>query len=210
MSRADRILIFDKLAIGTAAVALLVAGIFVYRAATPAAAHATGRAHAAAAVTGRTLVEATIVTDAQTGKDGLIAFVPANWSVPANSTVTFRITNFDDATALPSVFSTVRGTVGNVASHYSISAADPNAPGTLTAYSSLNPKTSVSHTLTIASLGVNVPIAPHSVTVFTIHTGKAGVYQWHCMDPCGTGAAGWGAAMDRTGYMAGTLTVTAA
>jgi hypothetical protein len=71
--------------------------------------------------------------------------------------------------------------------------------------SSLNPDTGVSHTFTIARLGVNVAIAPHAVTTFRFHTGNAGTYDWRCMDPCGSGAIGWGGAMAAKGYMEGSI-----
>ena len=74
-------------------------------------------------------------------------------------------------------------------------------------FSALDPAI-VSHTLTIAALGINIPIPAHSRTTFTIHTGGAGTFAWRCMDPCGADPAGWGTAMAaKSGFMEGTLTV---
>jgi len=71
----------------------------------------------------------------------------------------------------------------------------------------LNPDSEVSHTFTIAALGLNVPIAPMSVTTVRFHTGLHGTYEWRCMDPCGAGEAGWDGAMSRKTYMVGTVTL---
>jgi hypothetical protein len=81
--------------------------------------------------------------------------------------------------------------------------ADPNAPGTTTRAIKLDPATGVSHTLTIAKLGLSIPIAPKSITTFTYHTGAAGSFGWQCMDPCGSGPTGWDGAMSTKGYMQG-------
>lgn len=205
---ANRILLFDKLAIGLGAAALLAAGIFVYAYGTSTQ---PARAAAAGAPAARIVhVNAAIVTDAQTGMAGDIAYVPSNFQVPADATVVFRITNFDGATALPAPYASVRGTVGNEAYAYPIKAKNPNASGTPRPFTSLNAKTGVAHTFSIPALGINVPIPAYSVVTFTIHTGKAGTYSWRCFDPCGTGPSGWGAAMSRVGYMEGTFTVVSA
>ena len=150
--------------------------------------------------------------------------------VPAHTTVTVTIKQYDSSTALHNpFFDQVRGTVGNVmyVNGRAMRQVSPDAPG---------------HTFTIQTppdtsqtqLFVNVPLlgvpdnAPNSVTiageqyprpnviVFRFKTGSAGVYIWHCYVPCGTGLAGdglngqdnFGGPMATTGYMAGTLTVT--
>lgn len=73
----------------------------------------------------------------------------------------------------------------------------------------------VAHTFTIPQLGVNVPIPGDSATgqasltvTFSFMTGAAGVYDWRCMDPCGSGPGGWQGPMATMGQMMGTLTVT--
>jgi hypothetical protein len=65
----------------------------------------------------------------------------------------------------------------------------------------------VSHTFTLPSLKINVPLLADSRTTFTFHTGAAGTFEWHCQDPCGTGPVGWAGAMSQQGYMGGELTV---
>lgn len=125
-------------------------------------------------------------------------------TVPANSTVTVTIRNFDlgdAALAANSPLANVRGTVGDTAlfngKHYSsLDAAK------------------VSHTFTIPQLGLNVPIpgdAPNDASFLTVtfsfHTGKAGTYTFQCYAPCGTGTGGFGGPMGSMAYMKGTLTV---
>jgi hypothetical protein len=149
--------------------------------------------------------------------------------LPAHSTVTITIDQYDSATTLHNpFFSKVRGTVG----------------GTMTVNG--RPMSQVSldaagHTFTIqtppntseSQLFVSVPLlgvpdnAPNAVTingnrypkpnviVFRFQTGSPGTYVWHCYIPCGTGLAGdgiggqdnFGGPMATTGYMSGTITV---
>jgi hypothetical protein len=72
----------------------------------------------------------------------------------------------------------------------------------------IGPPQGVSHTFTILALGINVPLAAHARTSFTIHTGAPGKYAWRCFDPCGADPMGWGTAMAaRSGFMEGTVTV---
>lgn len=137
------------------------------------------------------------------------AYVPSAFTLPANSDVVITITNFDGATPLPPAsarYARATGVTGTVMAE-ALDTVHPNASAAPHAAMSLDPATGVAHTFTIAGLGLNVPIAPLSRTTFTFHTGKAGVYEWRCMDPCGSGAAGWGAAMDTTGFMQGALTL---
>lgn len=131
------------------------------------------------------------------------AYIPAALTLPANSDVVVTVVNFDDATALPKgaeKYATATGTVGAL-SVQPMDASDPNSETPATKVTSMNPETGVSHTFTIAKLGINVPIAPKSKTTFTIHTGAAGTYTWQCYVPCGD------VAMATEGYMQGKLTV---
>ena len=149
--------------------------------------------------------------------------------VPAYSTVTVTIKQYDSSTTLHNYwFSQVSGTVGNVmyVNGQRLRSVSPDALG---------------HTFTIqtppgvtSQLFVNVPLpgvsatAANAVTIngsqypkpnvilFRFRTGAPGDYVWKCYVPCGTGLAGdglygqnnFGGPMATTGYMAGTLTVT--
>jgi plastocyanin len=67
------------------------------------------------------------------------------------------------------------------------------------------------HSFTAPSLHLNVHIPEAqragvpAVRVFSFTVHKAGVYRWHCMQPCDDEARGW--AMAHQGYMAGTITI---
>jgi hypothetical protein len=153
----------------------------------------------------------TIVTGGMTGHDEFPAFIPSDFTLPANSTVLITITNFDDATALPKgseQYATVSGTVGNAARITPIKAGDPNGSGGPTRVVTALDPANVSHTFTIPALGINVPIAPRARETFVLHTGAPGHYLWRCFDPCGADPMGWGTAMGaKSGFMQGTLTV---
>jgi hypothetical protein len=149
-----------------------------------------------------------------------------NIKLPAYSTVTVTIYQYDTATGLHNpFFGQVRGAEGNLmyVNGRPMHEVNPETPG---------------HTFTIqtppdtgeTNLFVNVPlpgvpenapepvkIAGHSyprpnVIVFKFKTGSPGQYIWHCYVPCGSGLSGeqegFGGPMSTTGYMAGTLTVT--
>ncbi len=132
------------------------------------------------------------------------AFAPSNLVVPAHSLVTVTIRDDDlGNTAMPqnSPFSTVQGTVGNIAT------ADGQN------YSSLSAD-KIAHTFTIPQLNVNVPLPgdgaqgkAYNTITFSFQTGAAGTYTFRCYDPCGTGPMGMMGPMMTQGYMIGTLTV---
>ena len=192
--------------------ATVVSGLTFWRAPAAAAPPAASAAQLAATRTNVAPLheQLTIATPDMLGSKDLPAYMPSSLVLPANSTVVITIVNFDNATALPSgyeQFATARGIIGPL----HIQALDPTKPNDtsapVTTATALDPQQGVSHTFTIAALGVNVPVAPMSKVTFTIHTGKAGRYTWQCMDPCGSDPNGFGGAMAEQGYMRGTLTV---
>jgi hypothetical protein len=142
------------------------------------------------------------------GTDVGPAYLPSSFTVPSNADVTISISNFDGATPLADnavQYLKASGIEGQV-SVAPMDPTNPNASATAQTLSAMD-STVVSHTFTVPQLGLNVPIAASSITTFTFHTGAAGVYAWHCMDPCGTGDTGWDGAMAQNGYMAGKLTI---
>ncbi len=154
----------------------------------------------------------TIVTGQMMGSGALgPAYVPSDFTVPANSTVKVTVIDFDNATPLTGPFTKYAKVTGTVGGTMGVQAINPLAPNTVVGkvhkMSYLAPAL-VAHTLTIPRLGINVPMAGESRITFVIRTGRAGAYQWQCMDPCGGGASGLGAPMGDRGYMAGTMTVT--
>jgi hypothetical protein len=149
-----------------------------------------------------------IVTDAQTGKAGYIAYTPTDFTLPAHSTVRIRITNFDGATPQkPAKYARVWGTVGGTIDVQTFRPASPNELSAVRTFTRVNPATQVSHTFTVAGMNLNAPIYPSSVTTFIVHTGKPGKYPWRCWNPCGGGSTGWTQPMSDKGYMTGTITV---
>jgi len=59
------------------------------------------------------------------------------------------------------------------------------------------------HTFTAPDINVNASVNPESSTTFTFTPSAAGTFSWYCSVPCGD----W--VMSHTGYMKGSVTVTA-
>lgn len=200
----------EFLALITAPFVLLVGFVLYvdYSTSTSSAATAAPRIAHAAPGTIPTF-DLTVVTDDQTGRDGYIAYVPSNLTLPAHSTVRIRITNFDDATAQkPARYARVWGTVGNTIQVQAMaSVKQPNVLSAARTVDVLPAATEVSHTFTSPGLHFNVPVFPAGVTTFVLKTGAPGHYTWQCMNPCGDGKTGWGGPMSTKGYMSGTITV---
>ncbi|MCL4433382.1 MAG: hypothetical protein M1399_01205 [Actinobacteria bacterium] len=148
----------------------------------------------------------TILTGGMISHKGWPKFSPADLAIPSNTTVVLTIYNYDNGTAplsAGSLFDKVEG--GTETVNGSPVTSIPNA--------------NISHTFTVASLQLNVPIpaAPSTtgpggesepaVVTFTFHVTKAGTYTWQCEAPCGTGPTGMGGPMVTPGYMTGSLTV---
>jgi len=205
---------FDRFALalivgGSVVTASLVTWVTFWH--SPAAAtNATPATQLAAKQVAKPLHETLVIaTPDMLGSKEMPAYMPSALTLPANSTVTITVINFDDATALTDgaeKYATPKGVIGSLQVQQ-LDPTNPNADTPATAVTAMDPAKGVSHTFTITKLGINVPIAPKSKTTFTIHTGKAGTYEWQCFDPCGGDPAGWGGAMSATGYMRGTLTV---
>ena len=157
-------------------------------------------------------VQLTIVTNAGPKHDWP-AYSRANFAIPASQAVTISVTNLDGSTPLPSSlrsYAKVKGVVGGSMTVVPIRIGHPKVnAGRARRLDALN-ASAVSHTFTIPALGINVPILGGARTSFTVRITKPGTYSWECFDPCGSGASGFGAPMDMTGDMAGTVTVSAA
>ena len=136
--------------------------------------------------------------------EGYAAYLPSTaLRVPAHSTITVTIRNFDLEPAVMSAalpYTTVQGTVGGVA----------YADGRI--YTALD-RTAVAHTFTVPQLGLNVPIPdraasgrPDVVVTFRFRTSSPGTFAWQCFDPCGNGPDGMDGPMTELDYMRGSLT----
>lgn len=69
------------------------------------------------------------------------------------------------------------------------------------------PTSVISHTFTIPSLNINVPVATLSTEVVYFTVDAAGTYSWFCMTECGSGPRGLGGAMATPGWMTGSVVV---
>ena len=129
--------------------------------------------------------------------------VPADYKaavdLPANTTVTLVISNYDDAvTKLP-----------QSSPYFKVTGGTETVNGK--PVTELTNK-SIAHTITLTDLGINIPIPIASesgpaVVEFTFTTGAAGTYQWRCMTPCGGGSKGMTGSMATDGFMRGSFVV---
>ena len=150
-----------------------------------------------------------------------------NFEVPANSTITVTISNYDSATSLINeYFRHVHGTIGGtmMVNNKPMSEVAMDAPGhTFTIQSVPNAPNPIFVSVPLLGVASNAPsvvnIAGNSypkpnVISFQFQTGPPGTYIWHCYDPCGDSVYarnapfGFSGPMSTTGYMAGTLKVS--
>ena len=152
-----------------------------------------------------------VLTGGMIGKKDWPAFVPSSFQVPANATVTVHVACFDDPDDMSDAslvkYTKVSGLDDNTVTVQAMPDGAPNTLGTAQKSAQLDPKTGVSHTMTFGDLGINVPIAGHAWTTFTMKTGAAGSHTYECKVPCGTGPDGNQGAMVTDGYMNGTMTI---
>jgi hypothetical protein len=150
-----------------------------------------------------------------------------SFEVPANSTITVTISNYDSATTLINeYFRHVHGTIGGImtVNNKPMSEVAMDAPGhTFTIQSVPNAPNPIFVSVPLLGVPSNasstVNIAGNSypkpnVISFQFQTGPPGTYLWHCYDPCGdtvyarNAPFGFSGPMSTTGYMAGKLTVS--
>lgn len=151
----------------------------------------------------------TILTGGQIGKKEWPTYVPANFTVPADTDVDVIIRDFDDGPAnIPPESAKVQGTTDN--SVTVISALTGNVEQQQGKTVTELPASAVAHTLTFNQNGfnLNVPIPPLATVKFTFHSPKTpGNYSYECLSACGTGANGTEGAMATDGWMRGAMTV---
>jgi hypothetical protein len=214
MSRGSRV---AAVAVGTAfGVALIVYYIVSYLVVTPPSVAATPQRH---------LTLQTVASFGHPPHDTWVSYLAqeqnGKWvhttvlDVPAYSTVTVTVHQFDTATGLRNPFwGQVRGTVDGTmqVNGKTTNVLDPDL---------------ASHTFAIPDLGVSVPlkgvpddaknqcsVAPcnlseaHTTITFSFKTGKPGKFRWQCFVPCAAGfVLGNGGPMQSLGWMDGYLMV---
>ena len=171
-------------------------------------AHGAAAGNTAGKVVSPTHVYLVIHQGEQLGNEPLgPAYLPATFTLPAYTTVTITIINFDDATALPANYARFAKASGIDKNSFQMAAMDPTNPNAKVASTTMSQveAAQVSHTFTFRKLNLSVPIAAKSTTTFSFHT-PGGTYAWRCEDPCGIGPVGWGGAMSTDGYMQGHVT----
>jgi hypothetical protein len=138
----------------------------------------------------------------------------ANISVPANRLIKLVVVNYDDGSAnlSSSNYESVTGTVNNemtVVNNTQVNSTMSSAGIKIRGVQTLTRLAAdeISHTFTIPSLGINVPIESSSTTVVYFTLTTPGVYTWLCMTACGGGINGLAGAMSTPGWMTGSLVV---
>lgn len=142
-----------------------------------------------------------------TGKPDWPRYAPSTINLSAGKQVTLLIINYDDMnTPLTSMmpYNKVQG------GQETVNGAAVTSVGNST----------IAHTFTVPSLGINVPIPMATdsgkgstatvipaVVTFTFTPSKSGTFTWQCFTPCGTDPNGMGGPMQTSGYMTGTVNV---
>jgi len=127
----------------------------------------------------------------------------ADISVPVNTTIKLVVVCYDDgANNVSSTLATVSGTVND--SMVIFNGTSPTPANYVGAVRTVPDNEFVSHTFTITSLGINVPIPSSSIVVTYLRFNSTGTYTWNCFSPC----IGEPFMQTVPGYMEGSFTVT--
>jgi hypothetical protein len=133
----------------------------------------------------------------------------ANISLPVNRLIELVIISYDTPTPPPDQYSTVTGTVDGKMFLINGTSASMGTPESWGAGVSSVPTDQISHTFTIPSLGINIPIVGGDTEIAFLYFNQAGSFTWQCYTPCGfpDATGGWSGAMVTPGWMMGTVTV---
>jgi hypothetical protein len=139
----------------------------------------------------------------------------ANITLPAHRLIELVISNYDEGNASLSApqYANVTGTEQGSELVYNNTAINSTeGPSGIVLRGSQTvsslPLTEISHTFTVPSLGLNLPMASESTVVAYFTTGAAGTYVWLCETACGAGASGFAGAMSASGWMNGSMVVS--
>ncbi len=126
--------------------------------------------------------------------------------LPGDSMIRMTIIDYDSGSGTVSAaYSKVTGTLNNTEYVYNNTSVNGTAtPGQLV---SAIPSADLTHTFTITSIGLNILVPSQSIVVAYFHTPDSGVLSWRCEVDCGTGASGWGGAMEAAGFMEGEVVI---
>ena len=140
----------------------------------------------------------------------------ADISLPANRLIELTIVNYDDGNAnlTSSSYANVQGTVNGTITYVNNDVVNSTQGQNGIAVKgsqivSSVPPAQVAHTITIPSLGINIPVPVSSTVTAFIKIDKAGTYTWLCETACGSGATGLEGAMSTPGWMTGDVVASA-
>jgi P pilus assembly chaperone PapD len=134
--------------------------------------------------------------------------------LPAHREIELVIVNYDDGSAnlSSSQYENVAGTINNQMTvvnntmvNSTMTSSGIQVRGAETVGSL--PADVISHTFTVPSLGINVPVGTSSTEVVYFTVDSPGTYAWFCMTACGGGANGLIGAMSTPGWMTGSMVV---
>ncbi len=137
-----------------------------------------------------------------------------NISLPSHTLIVLTVISYDTPTAgTPAMYSNVTGTVGNVitlingtsATGMMGNSSSMQMMGNWGANVSSIPAGNIAHTITVAQIGLNIPVEGGFTEIAKFYANSTGSYIWQCMAPCGTGPSGWGGSMVTPGWMTGTF-----
>lgn len=138
----------------------------------------------------------------------------ANISLPANRLIKLTIFVYDTPTENTTVAeSAVTGTVGGNMYLINGTLASGMSNDTMTAMEHWGqnvtsvPPSTLAHTFTVQQLGINIPVVGGSTVIAYLYFTHPGTYTWICLTVCGLGDNGLAGAMEKPGWMIGTLTV---
>jgi len=143
----------------------------------------------------------------------------ANITLPAHRLIELVISNYDEGNASLSApqYANVTGTelgseLGSelVYNNTAINSTEGSSGIVLRGSQTVSslPLAEISHTFTVPSLGLNLPMASESTVVAYFTTGAAGTYVWLCETACGAGTNGFAGAMSTPGWMNGSIVVS--
>ena len=139
----------------------------------------------------------------------------ANIVLPAHRLIQLTIVTYDAPTPNSTkAMATVSGTVGGNVHVINGTLGSGMTSDSMTKMTNWGqnvtsvPVSSLTGTITIPQLGINVPFAGGETTIAYLKFSQTGTYTWLCQPPCGLGKDGLAGAMSTPGWMMCQITVS--
>lgn len=136
-------------------------------------------------------------------------------SLPAHRLIKLVIFNYDNgnATLVKPSYANVQGTTNGTitfANNATVNSTESSSGISIIGVQTVTsvPADQISHTFTIPSLGINVPVPVSSTVVATFTLNQTGTFLWFCETECGSGPDGLAGAMATPGWMSGAVIVS--